>query len=176
MKYLLPFIFLFCSCHSQNNERSLNDSLETKNDRKIDSVQLIHKKHTEEKTHHIFFSDSIFKFSNYTKKSKVTVFVISSETCVPCHVLIDKLEKKISSDSLFQLKLELFVIKIPNSRKEKKEYESIGYQVFKNIDNFAEVLPTTFIFSPTENQYSKIVGEEFIEIDKQIETLIPFCK
>jgi hypothetical protein len=181
MKYLLLACLTFSSCHSQNekNIETKKDSITTQNQveatiEKKDSLVTTIKKTDNYQT--ITFSDSLFKFSNHTLKSKVSVFVVSSETCTPCHVIIDKLKKKIEEDSLYQSKVALFVIKTPNSRKEKTEYESIGYQVFKNIDNLAEVLPTTYIFAPTENQYCKIVGENYSLITKNIETLIPFCK
>ncbi|HLP64744.1 hypothetical protein [Flavobacterium sp.] len=181
MKYLLLVCLTFSSCHSQNEKKieTEKDSISRQNQveitvDKMDSLVAKIKKTDNYRS--ITFSDSLFRFSNHTLKSKVSVFVVSSETCAPCHIIIDKLKKKLDEDSLYQSKVKLFVIKIPNSRKEKTEYESIGYQVFKNIDNLAEVLPTTYIFAPTENQYCKIVGENYSLITKNIETLIPFCK
>lgn len=121
----------------------------------------------------IDFSDSIFSFRDYTERSKVSVFITTYDNCFPCKILqkelVAKYEKSKSID-----KINFFLMNCP--QKDNESYSSRGYNIFKSVDKLTEIFPTTFIFSPTENEFSKIQGSKFEVICDNIDFLVQYCK
>jgi hypothetical protein len=128
------------------------------------------------KIFNINFGDSIFRFVDFVKYSHVTVFIITNKKCVPCHKLIKVLESDFSRDTVILNKAIFFTVNAPLEGENPDEYNGLGYQCFKNIDELSSVFPTTIIFSPTGNQYDKIVGLNPEKVIACIRNLVMYCK
>jgi len=181
--YILLFFFpLFSSCQNKENEvvnipnDTLKNSIKVEKDtlRNIISVEKDSLKNISYKEFDIIeFNDSIFSLYNFVKKSKVSVFIIGSKNCKPCIVLQNALKKKYLNEK--NEKVQIFKVVVPT--RDDKNYNSKGYIVFRDIDALAEIQPTTIIFAPTQNEYSRYKGIDNIDLlIADIDELRKFCK
>jgi hypothetical protein len=126
----------------------------------------------------IYFSDSILTLSDYVKRSRVSVFIATGQFCAPCHILIDNLIKDVKQLPT-RNKVDIYLINVPYAQvdSQKVAYNSIGYQVFRDIDKLPEILPTILVYGPTKNINIKTHGlDDYFLILNSITELSKFCK
>ena len=136
--YLIIFsLFNFFSCTAQGKSDSLITTKEQEHDSNVRFLD-------------IDSSEGVISFGKIAKIGKISIFVISTDWCIPCK----HLKKKLEHEPPLKKDLDIYFVNLSSGKDYDELKKSKSYAMWRFFERIEE-WPTVLIYSPTGNLIKK---------------------